>query len=186
MKKTAAALVFVGLAAGIGLAAMARQEGMPPATKPGKEHEWLKSLEGTWTFAGEFYMAGPEKPPIKSKGTQTDKLGCNGLWLVIDAKEEGGMNFHGHGMLGYDGAKQKYVSTWVDSMSTTIMGSEGTVDKDGKVLTMNGEATHEGVAMKFREVTTLKDKDHKTMEMYIMGGDGKEMKMGVLEYTRKK
>jgi hypothetical protein len=131
-------------------------------------------------------MAGPDKPPMESKGTQTDKIGCGGLWLVIDAKEEGGMNFHGHGMLGYDGAKQKYVSTWVDSMSTTIMSSEGSVDKDGKVLSMNGEATHEGVAMKFREVTTVKDKDHKTMEMFVLGGDGKEMKMGVLEYTRKK
>lgn len=187
MRKAVVALAFVAMTAGAVLAARARQEGgMPPSPKPSKEHEWLKNLEGTWTFAGEFYMAGPDKPPMKSKGTQVDKVGCNGLWLIIDSQEEGGMGFKGHGMSGYDPAKQKFVGTWVDSMSTSIMSSEGTVDKDGKVLTMAGEFLNEGMAIKYREVTTIKDKDHKSMEMFVVGGDGKEMKMGVLEYTRKK
>ena len=186
MKKVVAALSIVVLAAGAVVAARARQEGMGPQG-PSKEHEWLKQFEGTWNFAGKFFMAGPDQPPTESKGVQVDKVSVGGLWLIIDAQEEGGMKFHGHGMVGYDPSKKKYVSAWVDSMAPALGTAEGTASADGKSLSMNSVwPGKDGKPMNVREVSTIKDKDHKTHEMFMVGEDGKEVKFGTLEYTRKK
>ena len=43
--------------------------------------------------------------------------------------------FSGVGTTGYDNTKKKFVGTWIDSMSTGIMRSEGTADPTGKVIT---------------------------------------------------
>jgi hypothetical protein len=186
MKNVVAALAFVALTAGAVLAARARQEGMPRA-KPQAEHEWLKQLEGTWDWTGKFFMAGPDKPPMESKGVQVDKLTVGGFWLVIDSQEEGGMKFHGHGMVGYDPVKKKYVSAWVDSIGPVLGTAEGSVGADGKSLTMTSSFPGpDGKSIKFREVSTIKDKDHKSHEIFMTGPEGEEMKFGVLEYTRKK
>ena len=37
------------------------------------------------------------------------------------------MEFHGQGQTGYDPNKKKYVGTWVDSISPTIMIMEGDI-----------------------------------------------------------
>lgn len=186
MKKAVVAMSIVVLAASAVVAARARQEGMGPRG-PSKEHEWLKQFEGTWSFEGKFFMEGPDKPATESKGVQVDKVSVGGYWLIIDAQEEGGQKFHGHGMVGYDPAKKKYVSAWVDSVVPVLGTAEGTAGADGKSLTMTSSGMGmDGKPMKIREVSTIKDKDHKTHEMFITGEDGKEMKFGSLEYTRKK
>src|SRR5262249_30723965 len=103
----------------------------PP--KPGPEHERLKKLEGAWDAT---IKVGDQQ----SKGTMTYKMELGGLWLVSEFPGDFmGMKFQGKGMDGYDPLKKKYVSVWVDSMSNSPLISEGTLDKDGKVLTMSGE-----------------------------------------------
>lgn len=148
---------------------------------PGPEHEALKRLEGEW-------VATIKSPEGDSKGTATYKLICSGLWLASDFQAEfGGQKFHGHGLDGYDAAKKKYVSVWVDSMSTQPLLLEGTMDSDKKVLTMRGEGpTPDGGRMKYRNETRFKDADHFTFVMHLVGDGGQETPMMTIEYARKK
>src|SRR5215467_4593882 len=101
--------------------------------KPGPEHKQLKKLEGTWKTT---MKAGG----MEFKGTMTYKMELNGLWLVGSLESDlGGQKFYGKGLDTYDARKKKYVSYWFDSMSTTPMTLEGTLDQAKKQLTMVGE-----------------------------------------------
>jgi hypothetical protein len=48
--------------------------------------------------------------------------------------DDAGQAFMGHGVYGYDLAKNKYVSTWVDSMGSFVVNAEGAADATGKVI----------------------------------------------------
>jgi hypothetical protein len=90
--------------------------------------------------------------------------------------------------MGYDTGKKKYTGSWVDSMSTAIWTSEGTVDDAGRVFTgvMEGPDPETGKMMKMKMVSEITGKDSKKLTMYLDGPDGKEMQIGKIEYTRKK
>ena len=58
-----------------------------------------------------------------------------GLWQIIDFKDDDG-KFAGHGVAGYDPAKKKFVSVWVDNWAMALEPAEGTLSADKKTLTM--------------------------------------------------
>ncbi len=151
----------------------------PPA--PGPEHEVLKKLEGTWN--AKVKMGTNESP-----ATATYKMICGGMWLMSDFQGQfADQKFSGQGLDSYDPEKKKYVSVWVDSMSTRPMLLEGTHDKEKKTTTMTGEAPGpDGKLAKHKMVTHMPDDDHMTFTMYIIGDDGQENKIMTIEYTRKK
>ena len=146
--------------------------------KPGPEHEGLKKYVGTW--GATMKMGG-----MDSKCTATYKMDLGGLWLASTFDGDFmGMKFQGKGMDGYDPAKKKYVATWCDSMSTSMMIMEGTYDKDKKTLTMEGDGMGpDGKPAKHKSVTEWKDDDFFVFHMYM--GDVKEP-MFTIEYKRKK
>ncbi|PYM15918.1 MAG: hypothetical protein DME18_02940 [Verrucomicrobia bacterium] len=154
--------------------------GQSPPT-PGPEHEALKKLEGTWNAKVKM---GDEE----SAATATYKMVCGGMWLMSDFQGSfGDQKFSGRGLDGYDPEKKKYVSVWVDSMSTRPMFLEGTHDKEKKTTTMSGEAPGpDGKLAKHKMVTHMPDDDHMTFTMFILGTDGQENKIMTIEYTRKK
>lgn len=172
--KFARGLFAAPVLAGLGLLAQA-----PPM--PGPEHEHLKRLAGDWSasFKGE---GGAE-----SKGTMSVKVECGGLWAFSDFHAEfAGQKFQGRGVDGYDPVKKKYVSVWVDSLSTIPMFLEGTMDAATQTLTMTGEGRGpDGKPMKFKSETRFPDNDHMTFTMSVIGADGKPMPMMTIEYTRK-
>jgi hypothetical protein len=149
--------------------------------QPGPEHERLKAQEGEWDATMKI---GDQA----STGTITYKMDLGGLWLVGDFEGEfAGQKFSGKGLDGYDPAKKKYVSIWIDSMSASPVVSEGTMDKAGKKLTMTGEGPGpDGKPMKYKMTTEYKDKDSMTFTMYAPGEDGKDQAMFSIEYKRKK
>src|SRR5687768_3142486 len=99
------------------LAAPAARAQEPP--KPGPEHDLLKKMVGTWDVAMNF-------GGMETKATATYKLVLGGLWLSGDFEGDfGGMKFQGHGLDSYDPVRKKYVSVFVDSMSTSPMVTEG-------------------------------------------------------------
>ena len=157
----------------------------------GAEHKKLAESAGTWDADVKFWM-DPSAPPQTSKGTMTMEPMWDGRYMKMSFDGEmdmGGqkMPFKGMGFLGFDSARQMYWSTWMDSMSTMIMLSEGKMEGDNKMV-MHGE-NYDPVSKqmtKRREVTTHKDKDHMTFEMFCPGPDGKEMKVMEINYTRKK
>ncbi len=163
---------------------LAQEPPMPP--KPGPEHEVLKEMEGTWDTV--MTMAGAPKDAPASKGKSVSKMEVGGLWLT--SKFEGdfaGAKFEGRGIDGYDQTKKKYTAMWVDSMTTTPLILEGTYDAKAKALTMIGDfAGPDGKPAKFKIKSVIKDKDHHTSTMSMIGEDKMEQEMFSIEYTRKK
>lgn len=179
--RTTIALALLSLPAAAGA-----QEYQPP--KPTKFHEYLKQFEGAWDAVSKFQMQ-PGQPPVESKGSEVAKLTSGGLWLVFEYKGDMfGQPFTGHGVMGYDTQKKKFVGTWVDSMATGLFLSEGTCDDKGKVFTsvMEGTDPESGKPMKMKHVSEIKDADRKTLTFYTDGPDGKETAVGTIEYTRRK
>lgn len=145
--------------------------------EPGPEHKKLKELEGTWD-------AVMKMGDMESKGTIVYKMELGGLWLSSQFEGEfGGQKFGGRGLDSYDPVRKKYVSVWVDSMSTSPMMTEGNYDKDGKVMTMAGEGPGEdGKPTKYRMTTEHKDKNKLFWSMYM--GEGATEPAFTITYTQ--
>ena len=100
-----------------------------------------------------------------------------------------GAAFHGASLMGYDNAKKKYFSAWVDDMSTGIMLGEGTASADGKVITMTGEYDDPMTRSKrrYRWVTTFDGADKYAFDWFDADKDGKnEFRMMRNVYSRVK
>jgi len=158
----------------------------PPAPKPGPEHEVLKAMEGSWDTV--MTMAGAPKDAPASKGKSVSKMEIGGLWMTT--KFEGdfaGAKFEGRGVDGYDQTKKKYTAYWVDSMTTSPLILEGNYDSRTKTMTMIGDFSGpDGKPAKFKIKSVIKDKDHHTSTMSMIGEDKMEQEMFSIEYTRKK
>jgi hypothetical protein len=167
------------VAAGVLLAPVALAQAPP---KPGPEHDLLKRLVGSWDATVKF-------GPLEGKGVMTYKMELGSLWLTSKFKGEfDGKPFEGRGFDSYDAAKKKYVSVWFDSMVTSPMISEGTFDKEGKVMTLigHGPPGPDGKPSKVKSVSEMKDNDHIVATMTMLDKDGKEQPMGTMTYKRKK
>jgi hypothetical protein len=144
---------------------------MPP---PEKEHEWLQQFVGEWESEMEASGA-PGQPAMKCKGTiQSRAIG--GFWVQSEIKSEMmGKPMVGLQTLGYDPKSKKYVGTWVDSMLSYLWKYEGTVDKTGKILTLEADGPNfmqEGKTARFRDIYEFKSKDHVVMSSAMRGEDG--------------
>jgi hypothetical protein len=183
MKMALAAALATAFVAG----PVAAQEGMPPAPKPGPEHAILKQDEGTWDATVEMFMA-PGAPPMTSKGTETNVMGCGGLCLISDFKGDmgPGQPFHGHGTSTWDPTKKKYVGTWTDSMSAGIAMGESTYDAAAKTMTGSMDGTDaSGKPSKMKSVVEYKDAKTRVFTMYMPGPDGKEVPGMRITYTKR-
>lgn len=174
---------ILGLVAGLLVAAsVAAQEiPKPPITKG---HEWLKQLEGEWVCEFEATMA-PGQPPIKGKGSESVRS-LGGLWIVSEMKADMmGAPMTGLMTVGYDAEKKKYVGTWVCNMDPDLLHYVGTVD--GKTITLECEGKNPTTGKKclMKDVTEIKDKDHKVLTSYIKGDDGKWTQFMTITAKRK-
>lgn len=156
---------------------------------PGDVHKALAKEDGNWTFTMSYWMA-PGSPAGTSSGTNEYKMVLGGRYQqsISKAKMEG-MDFEGHGLLGYDNAKQIFQNTWVDNMGTGIMFMEGKWDDASKSVTLNGKMYDPmtGKDVMVKQVYKMIDDDHHTMEMYVPSpADGKEFKNMEIKFTRSK
>jgi hypothetical protein len=159
-------------------------QAMPPLPKPGPEHALFKEDEGTWDAVVEIF-ATPEAPPMKSKGVETNTVGCGGLCLITDFKGEmmPGMAFHGHGTSTWDPAKKKYVGSWTDSMSQRIAVSEGTWDPAARTITGYMEGPDmSGAVTRMKSVVEYKG-GSRVFTMYDASGGKPTMR---ITYTKRK
>jgi Protein of unknown function (DUF1579) len=168
---------------------------MMDMAKLNDNHKLLTSLDGTWNFTTKMWMDGnTSAKPQESKGTAVRKSMMGGRYVVMDITgkmkmpgDDGKLKdfeFKGQGIDAYDNAKQKFVSSWVDNMSTGIMTSEGTYDPATKTLTYTGEyQMAHGMKEQIRQLVKLTDKDHMLFEWYENRG-GNELKTMEIAYTR--
>ena len=112
---------------------------LPP---PMAEHKRL--LEGVGEWEGTLTMWVPDQPeqqiaareviePLGSYWTRS-RFTCDFM----------GLPFEGTGTTGYDPVKQRYVGTWVDSMTMELVVMEGEMSADGKTLVMRWTARDPG------------------------------------------
>jgi hypothetical protein len=180
-------LITSGLVLSCGLPARS-QEGSIPVPKPTREHRLLATDVGTWDAAIKLWM-DPKGAPTESKGTETNRMLPGGLWLLSTFNGElAGTPFHGRGQFGYDPVKKKYVGTWIDSLGTTPMLLEGTLDEATRTLTLTGETVDmEGKPARFREVETTRDDGKRVSTMFMKtAATGPDfVKVMEITYTRR-
>jgi hypothetical protein len=166
---------------------------MMEMARPGENHKILEATVGNWNYKVKWWMH-PDTPPMEYGGSATTKSLMDGRYFTT---EHGGkmtmpgpdgkmleMEFKGTATEGYDNAKKKYVSSWIDNMGTGIMLMEGTYDPAAKTLTYIGEEEPlPGMKFKVRETVIYTDKDHHKME-YFEVHDGGEVKIMEIDYTR--
>ncbi|HVS10466.1 MAG TPA: DUF1579 domain-containing protein, partial [Planctomycetota bacterium] len=140
-----------------------------PATQAGPEHALLKKMAGTWDTTVKFMIPG--MPPDISKGSETSRM-LGDLWLVSDFEGTAmGGPFKGHGIMGYDPAKKKYVGVWVDTMTSHPQLSEGTYDAGTRTMTMTAKGMDmaTGQPVDQRHVSRFIDDDTAVFEMFQGG-----------------
>ncbi len=190
-------ILFVMLAASTVLSddkAMQKHEGEPNAmmdawsknANPGPFHAHLKPLVGSWKTTAKFWMM-PGAEPAMSAGTSEREFILGGRYLQEHYNSTVmGSPFTGFGIVGYDNAKKQYVSTWMDTMSTTIMMDRGSCDASGKVFTYHGEMDdpYTGTHKKYRTVLRVINNDKHILEMFETSPGAKERQSMEIIYTR--
>jgi hypothetical protein len=153
---------------------------------PGKAHQVLAGMAGSWDMEVKAWMA-PGAPPTVSPGQAENQMIMGGRFVRETVTSEmSGMPFEGMSLTGYDNVKKKYVGIWIDSMTTGIFRCEGDYDSTAKTLTMRGR-TFDAMAGKevaVRTVARVETADRHVFEWYAPGPDGKEMKSMEITYTR--
>ena len=168
---------------------------MMAMAKLGDNHKILADMVGTWKYKVKFWMA-PGAPPSESTGTTVYKSVMGGRYVIGDVTGQMEMpgadgkmkntEFKGMSIDAYDNVKQKFVSTWMDSMGTGIAMLEGSYDPATKSLTYTGTVEMmPGMTSKVRQVVKVGDKNQHSMEYYEDRGQG-EMKTMEITYARKK
>lgn len=163
----------------------AMMEAMAKIAAPGENHRKLDAFVGNWDTKITMWMM-PGAPPTTSTGKSKNAWVMGGRYL--EQRFEGtfmGAPFTGLGYTGYDNVTKKWWGTWMDSMSTGIMTSEGKMDGDNSwTFEARSADPMSGQMMDVKEKITIKDKDHHSMEMWMPGPDGKMFLSMQIDYSR--
>lgn len=153
---------------------------------PGPMHQMLSKSVGEWKSEIKMWM-DPAAPPTTAEGKGVCEAILDGRYFQTKHTSSFmGMPFNGVELTGYDNARKKFFSTWIDNMGTGIMHLEGTYDEATKSTTLTGVVTDPmGKEISIREVIKYIDDDNLTMEMFNTM-DGKEFKSMEMKITRVK
>ena len=152
----------------------------------GENHKLLASLAGEWNTKVKSYT-DPKSPPKETKGSVSVKPIMGGRFLESNFKGSMmGMPFQGRELSGFDNTSGKFVSAWIDTMSTNIFQSTGTYNPETKQFNYSGTVvcpvTKENVPV--RMVITVPDKNHHKFEWFEKRGEQEVLGMEI-DYTRK-
>jgi len=156
--------------------------------EPQKEHDWLRSMLGEWTFEAEA-LTGPGQPPMRSEGNETVRS-LGGLWVLAEGTGTmpDGAPATTLMTLGYDTVRKKYLGTWVGSMMSYLWQYNGTLDANGRTLTLDTEGPNfaeEGKLAKFQDIIEIWSDDHRVLSSRMLGADGKWHQFMTSHYRKK-
>ncbi|QDU78609.1 hypothetical protein Pla110_03130 [Polystyrenella longa] len=139
-----------------------------------EEHVWLKQFTGEWTSTSQS-IGNPDQPSVECSGKMSSQM-LGDFWVVNRMEgDANGETFQAIQTIGYDGSKNKYVGTWVDTMMNQLWHYEGTVDDSGKKLTLLAEGPSffdpEKTA-KYRDSYEFKSNDKIIATSEVMEEDG--------------
>ncbi|OYX13793.1 MAG: hypothetical protein B7Z15_06105 [Rhizobiales bacterium 32-66-8] len=156
-------------------------------SEPQPEHAWLKKLIGAWTFE-ETWVMGQDQPPTVSAGTETVRM-LGELWVVSEARRAAidGVPADSFLTLGFDPARGRFVGTFVATMMSSLWIYEGSLDGDGRVLTLDTEGpsfTGDGTLTRYRDIITCADADNRTLTSEALLPDGSWFNFLTSRYRR--
>jgi hypothetical protein len=164
----------------------AAMEAMEKVSQPGEGHKKLEPLAGKFSVKSKMWM-DPSKPPEETTGSTERK------WIMdkryLQEEYQGtfmGKAFTGMGIQGYDNVMKRYFGSWIDSGSTSMSMSTGTLS--GNTIKFKGKMSDPMMGKEVPYTMNLKiaDNDHHSLEMWGPGPDGKNVKWMELQYTRAK
>ena len=152
---------------------------------PGEIHKMLARSAGDWKEDVTTWMK-PGAASTTSSATAKMEMIMGGRYLQTTHKGNfSGMPFEGVGILAYDNAAKKFISTWIDNMGTGLMTLEGKWDNNTKSIEFKGKDVDPltGKDLDVREVFKIIDDNNQVVEMYGVQ-DGKEYKSMQIKFTR--
>lgn len=119
-------------------AMQASMEAMAAAGTPGQHHHSLDLMLGTWDGTMSWRPA-PDAALMSFPGTAVRDWILDGRFLreVVTAQSPDGAAFEGIGYTGYNNLDHRFETTWMDSMSTAIMGGHAEFNSTTKVFTFH-------------------------------------------------
>ena len=184
MKRSLLALCAVIMSGG--MISAEETPAVPEMPKPTAQHAWLEKFAGEWKVETEIHMV-PGEEPVRGTGSESARM-LGGFWVVGEGTGEmPGMTMKWILTFGYDPKKEKYVGTWIDSMSSQRWEYEGTVDESGKILTLEteGYCPMEQKTCKFRSTVEFKSDDLRVFTEKKQAEDGSWATAVVSTFTRK-
>jgi hypothetical protein len=160
------------------------------ASTPGEQHKHLAQMVGQFKYVSKWRM-DPKAPWDESQGTYDGEMILGGRFLAYNVSGPMmGETFEGMGCLGYDNIQGKYVSGWIDNMTTSMMYMMGSGSADGKTITLEGDMPdmmNPGKTCHHKIVYTIKSNDEFTMQMWAPPQGGGDMfECMNITYTRAK
>ena len=155
--------------------------------QPLKEHGLLKKDVGVWEAKGKMFIPGAPAP-MEFAGEETNEM-LGDLFVITDFRGNfGGMDFRGHGRLGFNPETKKFESTWFDVTNPWAMTGEATYHESTKTLTTETKSKDPATGNDSPGKSTMeyKDDDTRVMTAYNVGADGEMVKTMEITYTRKK
>jgi hypothetical protein len=157
---------------------------------PGDMHKWMAKSAGTWSSDSVAQWMDPAAPPTYNKASSVEKVIMNGLYMEGSfTSNMMGMPMTGKSLTGYDKAKKKFVTSWIDNMGSGIVRMEGTYDEATKTLNMKGKQSDPGTGGEsdIRQEQKWIDDNTYVLTMYGTGHDGvSEQKFMQGTFKRKK
>jgi hypothetical protein len=147
-----------------------------------EHHEHILKSVGEWELAGKLWTA-PGEAPTETKGYSKITSILDGRFVQHEyATNFAGAPYAGLGIDGYDRMADKYVSLWIDTMSTGFTLMEG--QREGQVTTQFAKRPMiKGSSQEVKSVATYND-DDMLFAMYDKEGDDWRITME-LSYQRK-
>jgi hypothetical protein len=154
---------------------------------PGPQHKVLDALIGAWDAKSTFWTK-PGAEPIVSGGSSEQTWVLGGRFVMQKFQgADASRAYSGMGFTGYNNASKTFESVWMDSESTGMIRTSGTIDETGTVITQTGEymdpLTHKMHPLKY--VTRLVNPTEMIFEMWEPGTGGAEFKTIEVVYSKR-
>ena len=180
-----AAVTAATLLTGAAIAALTTGLPFQTESQKVKQHEVITKGVGQWAGTVTAFNTGSSEPSV-TRCVETVKA-IGDLWTVSEfTSSVQGAPFVGSSILGFDVTKQRFVATWVDSMTTHMTPMEGRWDgvKNAIVLDYEMKDPATGEFKDARMITNLSG-DTYTSNFYEVNADGETLTM-TIEMKRQK
>jgi hypothetical protein len=149
--------------------------------RPGKPHEKLNALIGTWIGEETIHPSPWDPQGGKTEARIVNRSALGGFVVEQDYEQrrDGQLSFEGRGIFGYDAGEQDYQLFWFDSMGLPPNHYRGTFEGTTLVLGTRSPRGHSRVTFELTSRSTYEFR----MEVSVDGHSWKTFIEG--RYRRK-